>query len=53
MIIKLINIVLTKIADALNGMNQLDAIRLLLSAPAKFADLVDETVEGSRPDDKI
>jgi hypothetical protein len=25
----------------------------LLSAVAKFADLVDEKLEGSRPDDKI
>jgi hypothetical protein len=26
---------------------------LLLSAAAKFVDLVDEEIEGSRPDDKI
>jgi hypothetical protein len=30
-----------------------DVIRLLLSAAAKFVDLVDEKVEGSRPDNKI
>jgi hypothetical protein len=35
-------------------MNRLDAIRLMLpSAAAKFADLVDEKVEGSHPDNKI
>jgi hypothetical protein len=34
-------------------MNFVEAIWLLLSAAAKFADLVDEKVEGSRPDDKI
>jgi hypothetical protein len=31
----------------------LETIWLLLSAAAKFADLVDEKVEGSRPDNKI
>jgi hypothetical protein len=30
-----------------------DVIRLLLSAAAKFADLLDVKVEGSRPDNKI
>jgi hypothetical protein len=30
-----------------------DAISLLLSAAAKFADLVDEKVERSRPDNEI
>jgi hypothetical protein len=30
-----------------------DAIRLLLSAAAKFADLVKRKFEGSRPDNKI
>jgi hypothetical protein len=30
-----------------------DAILQLLSAAAKFVDLVDEKVEGSRPDNKI
>jgi hypothetical protein len=33
--------------------NSVEAIWLLLSAAAKFADLVDEKVEGSRPDNKI
>jgi hypothetical protein len=45
MIDELANIVLTEIADAddePNGMNRLDVIRLLLSAAAKLADLVDE-----------
>jgi hypothetical protein len=47
--------------EALELMNRLDVIRLLLSAAAKFTDLVDEKladiadgkVEGSRPDNKI
>jgi hypothetical protein len=30
-----------------------DVIRLLLSAATKFIDLLDEKVEGSRPDNKI
>jgi hypothetical protein len=30
-----------------------DAVSLLLSIAAKFADLVDEKAEGSRPDNKI
>jgi hypothetical protein len=30
-----------------------EAISLLLSAAAKFVDLVDKKVEGSRPDNKI
>jgi hypothetical protein len=35
-------------------MNESDAIwLLLLSVTPKFADLVDEKVEGSRPDNKI
>jgi hypothetical protein len=34
-------------------MDRLDAIWLLLSAVAKFADLVDKKVEGSCPDNKI
>jgi hypothetical protein len=34
-------------------MRSVDAIWLLLLAAAKFADLVDGEVEGSRPDDKI
>jgi hypothetical protein len=35
-------------------MNQADAIwLLLLSIAARFLDLVDGKVEGSRPDDKI
>jgi hypothetical protein len=45
MIDGLANIVLMEIADAddkPNGMNRLDAIRLLLSAVAKLIDLVDE-----------
>jgi hypothetical protein len=33
--------------------NFVEVIWLLLSAAAKFADLVDEKVEGSHPDDKI
>jgi hypothetical protein len=33
--------------------NSVEAIWLLLSAAEKFADLVDEKVEGSRPDNKI
>jgi hypothetical protein len=33
--------------------NFVDTIWLLLLAAAKFADLVDEKDEGSRPDDKI
>jgi hypothetical protein len=37
-----------------NEMSRLDAIRLMLpSAAAKLADLVDEKLERSRPDDKI
>jgi hypothetical protein len=40
--------------EALKLMNRLDAIRLLLlSAAAKFADLFDGKVDGSRPDNKI
>jgi hypothetical protein len=34
-------------------MIRLDAIRLLLLAAAKLADLADGKVEGSRPDNKI
>jgi hypothetical protein len=30
-----------------------DVIRLLLSVAAKFADFLDQRVEGSRPDNKI
>jgi hypothetical protein len=33
--------------------NSIEVIWLLLSAATKFADLVDEKVEGSRPDYKI
>jgi hypothetical protein len=34
-------------------MNFVEVIWLLLSAAAKFVDLVDEKDEGSRPDNKI
>jgi hypothetical protein len=33
--------------------NSVEAIWLLPSAAEKFADLIDEKVEGSRPDNKI
>jgi hypothetical protein len=37
----------------ISRLRSLEVIWLLPSAAAKFADLVDEKAEGSRPDDKI